>query len=60
MCDQLCAYNLQLYGLPVQLDSPDLEIHANGADVALCVRVILDTHTHTQVSRRYKMTCRLP
>lgn len=34
-------YNLQFYGLPVQLDGPDLEVHADGADVALCVRVIL-------------------
>lgn len=35
------AHNLKLYGFAVQLDGPDLEVHSDGADVALCVRVIL-------------------
>ena len=43
-------YNLKLYGLSVQLDGPDLEVHTDGANVALCVRVILKpTHTHRWV-----------
>lgn len=43
----LCsAHNLKLYGLSVQLDGPDLEVHPDGADVALCVRVILAENTH--------------
>lgn len=42
-------YNLKLYGLSVQLNGPDLEVHTDGANVALCVRVILKP-THTQVS----------
>ncbi len=38
----LCSpYNLKLYGLSVQLDGPDLEVHTDGANVALCVCVIL-------------------
>lgn len=35
------SYNLQLHGLPVHIDGPDLEVHSNGGDVALGVRVIL-------------------
>lgn len=42
-----CAHNLKLYGLPVQLDGPDLEVHANGANVALCVRIILAENKYT-------------
>jgi len=37
----LLAHNLQLDGLAVQFDGTDLEVHADGADVALSVSVIL-------------------
>ena len=37
------AYNLQFDGLAVQLDGADLEVHADGANVALSVGVILQT-----------------
>lgn len=35
------AYNLELDGLPVQFYGPDLKVHTDRADVAFCVRVIL-------------------
>lgn len=41
------AHNLKLYGFAVELDGPDLEVHADGTDVALCVRVILVEYKHT-------------
>jgi hypothetical protein len=37
------THNLQLDGLAVQLNGPDLEVHANGGDVALRVGVISKT-----------------
>lgn len=40
-------YNLKFYGLSVQLDGPDLEVHTDGTDIALCVRVILGQNKHT-------------
>lgn len=39
------TYNLQFDGLPVELDGADLEIHSDGADVALSVGVVLQTWT---------------
>lgn len=45
------THNLKLDGLPIQLDGPDLEVHADGADVALCVRVVLaGKHKHARGS----------
>ena len=43
MCVCVCVYthNLQFDGLAVQLDGADLEVHSDGADVALCVGVVL-------------------
>ena len=32
----LPTHNLKFYGLPIQLDGPDLEVNTNRADVALC------------------------
>jgi len=34
------TYDLKLHRLPIKLDSPDLEVHANRRDVALCVRIV--------------------
>ena len=34
------TYDLEFYSLPLQLDSPNLEIDANGRDVALRVGVV--------------------
>lgn len=44
---RLCVhtYDLQFDGLPVQLDGADLEIHSDGADVALSVGVILNMNS---------------
>lgn len=44
----LCfTHNLKLNGLAIQFNSADLEVHPYGADVALCVRVILE-NIHAQ------------
>lgn len=40
-CSLCQTHNLQFDGLAVQLDGADLEVYADGADVALCVGVIL-------------------
>lgn len=37
----MCPHNLQFDGLAIQLDGANLKVHSNGADVALCVGVIL-------------------
>ena len=34
------THNLELHSLALELDSPNLEVHANGADVALRVGVV--------------------
>ena len=35
------THNLELDSLPVQLDGSYFEVHADGADITLCVCVIL-------------------
>ena len=35
------THNLEFDSLPVQLDGSYFEVHADGADITLCVRVIL-------------------
>ena len=47
MCLCLCvrAHNLQLDGLAVKLNGADLKVHSDGANVALCVGVILSRET---------------
>lgn len=37
---QRTTHNLQFHGLALQLNGPDLEVDANGTDVALCIRVV--------------------
>jgi hypothetical protein len=39
------AHNLQLDGLAVKLNGADLKVHSDGANVALCVGVILSRET---------------
>ena len=34
------AYNLELDGFGVEVNRPDLKVHANRRDVAFCVRVV--------------------
>lgn len=46
----LCTYNLKLDGLSFQLDGADLEINANGRDVALRVGVIGKTQEQAGLS----------
>lgn len=41
LCVYMCPHNLQFDGLAIQLDGANLKVHSNGADVALCVGVIL-------------------
>lgn len=50
------THNLKFYGLSIQLNGPDLEVHTNSANVALCVGVILsetNTCTRTGLGGRY-------
>lgn len=42
------THNLQLHCLPIQLNRPDLEVHANGRDVALRVRVVGEPEQQTR------------
>ena len=45
-CDGKDAWatdNLEFHGLAVQLDRPNLEVDANSADIAFCVRVVGET-----------------
>lgn len=46
----VCAHtnNLQFDGLAIQLNGADLKVHANGADIAFCVGVILQKGTKAQ------------
>lgn len=37
-----CVPDLKFDGFAIQLNGSDLEVHPNGADVALCVCVILE------------------
>lgn len=37
------THNLKLNSFAIQFNGADLEVHPDGADVALCVRVILDS-----------------
>ncbi len=37
----MSTYNLQFDGLAIEFNGADLKVHSNGADVALCVGVIL-------------------
>lgn len=39
----VCTHDLQFHGLAVELDGPDLEVHADGRDVALSVGVVRET-----------------
>lgn len=41
------TYNLQLHRLPIQLNCPDLEINADGRDVALSVGVVGESEKET-------------
>lgn len=45
------AHNLELYGLSLELNCPDLEVDANGADVALCVCVVGEPQKKTRLER---------
>lgn len=36
------THNLKFDGFAIQLNGSDLEVHPNGADVALCICVILE------------------
>lgn len=44
------TYNLQLHSLAIELDSPDLEVHADGRDVALSVGVVGETQQQARLS----------
>lgn len=48
------SYNLQLHGLPIHIDGPDLKVHPNGGDVALGVCVVLK-HTKQWERRKASM-----
>lgn len=48
MC--FCTYDLKLHSLPVELDCPDLEVHANRRDVALSVGVIGEPQQQARLS----------
>ena len=58
MCVCVCVWrlfsthNLQFDGLAIQFDGADLEINSNGADVALCVGVILKMNERTREGQR--------
>lgn len=39
----MATYNLQFHRLAFQLDSPNLKVDSNGADVALGVGVVCET-----------------
>ena len=41
------THNLQLHCFPLELNSPNLEVDANGADIALGVCVIGETQEQT-------------
>lgn len=43
VCVCVCAWthNLQFDGLAIQFNGTDFKVHSDGADVALCVGVIL-------------------
>lgn len=51
-CSLCQTHNLQFDGLAVQLDGADLEVYADGADVALCVGVILKKRKEFTEGRR--------
>jgi hypothetical protein len=39
------THNLKFDGFAIQLNGSDLEVHSDGADVALCVCVILKSRS---------------
>ena len=43
------THNLQLHSLALQLNSPDLEVNTNSADVALGICVICETQQKTRL-----------
>lgn len=45
------AYDLKFHGLSFQLNSADLEVDSNGADVALGVGIICETQQQTGLRR---------
>lgn len=56
----MCAetHNLQFDGLAVQLNGTNLKVYSNGADVALCVGVILQTISKTKKGQKFKQEYR--
>lgn len=40
--------DLQFYRLAVQIDGTDLKVHANGADIALRIRVVGEAQQQTR------------
>lgn len=43
-----CVPNLKFDGFAIQLNSSDLEVHPDGADIALCICVILEDQGTTK------------
>ena len=41
------TYNLQLYGLPLEVYCLDLEVHTDGAQIAICERVLREAKEQT-------------
>ena len=41
------TYNLQLYGLPLEVYCLDLEVHTDGAQIAICERVLCKAEEQT-------------
>ena len=62
---QTQTHDLQLHGLALHLNGSDLEVHPDGADVTLSVRVILQdkppdhnlsvTHSHSRLQTAFKL-----
>lgn len=45
----IITHNLKLNSFAIQFNGADLEVHSDGADIALCVRVILENkHAQSQ------------
>ena len=45
------AYNLQLHGLPLELDRPNLKVNANSRDIALGVCVVCEPEEEARLGR---------
>lgn len=41
------THDLQLDSLPFELNSPNFEVHANGAQIAVCERVLGEAQEQT-------------